>query len=435
MDPVTIIVSFVVGALVVYAVMKNTSSAIEKELDGARKEAREMTEELATASAQRDAAKEQVVQITADRQTMKESFGSIASEQLKANRDEFLKQAGQRFEQSEEKHTGELKKRHEAIEKEFKGLKDSIGRFDEMQRKVEEQRGKDFGSLRQQVLSLKEETETLAKSSSALEVALRGSSSSRGKWGEMALRNIIEAAGMTEHCDFIEQKGESSKKRPDVVVKLPGDARIPIDAKVPLADYQRMTEETDPDQRKVLLKKHGDVVRQTMIDLAKRDYPAEVGGEVDYTVMFIPIESVVAAALEARPDLQQEAIDRRILLVTPVTLIALLRTVGLYWKQAKMAANAREIWDESRELHKRLKVFYRHLNKVGTSLDKAVKGFNSALGSFERNVLSQGRRVEGLAGIEASEALEDPKRIETQIRDVSGDLPMTEEEEEQETAS
>ena len=434
MDPVTVIVSLLIGAVVTYLMMKNASRAVEEELKTARQETRSTAEELATAKAQRDAAKEQVTQITADRQALKESFGSIASEQLKANRDEFLKQAGQRFEQSEEKHSGELKKRHEAIEKEFKVLKDSLGRFDEMQRKVEEQRGKDFGSLRQQVLSLKEETEALGKSSSALEIALRGSSQSRGKWGEMALRNIIEAAGMTEHCDFIEQKSDGSNKRPDVVVKLPGDARIPIDAKVPLADYQRMIEETDPDQRKVLLKKHGDVVRQTMIDLAKRDYPAEVGGEVDYTVMFIPIESVVAAALEARPDLQQEAIDKRILIVTPVTLIALLRTVGLYWKQAKMADNAREIWEESRELHKRLKIFYRHLHSMGKGLTSAVKGFNSALGSFERNILSQGKKIEQLSGIETTEALEDPKRIEIQIRDVSVSMPETEEEEEQEPA-
>ena len=135
---------------------------------------------------------------------------------------------------------------------------------------------------------LHQQAKDLGQTNTELSTALRGSSQSRGKWGEMALRNIVEAAGMTEHCDFTEQTADASGTRPDLIVKLPGDACIPIDAKVPFSDYERMVNETDPEQRLNHLKRHGDVVRSTMKELAKRDYPEQLGGEIDFTVMFVP---------------------------------------------------------------------------------------------------------------------------------------------------
>jgi len=354
---------------------------------------------------------------------MKESFGSLAADQLKASRDEFLKQAGERFEKSEQKQAGELQKRHESIEKEFKILSETVKTFEKMHGEIEKQRTKDFSAMREQVLSLRNQTEELGQSSTQLSIALRGSSQSRGKWGELALRNICEAAGMTEHCDFIEQSGEDSGRHPDLIVKLPGKGHIPVDAKVPYADYDRMVAEKDPDARKALLKKHGDVMRNTMLDLAKRNYPDQLEGEIDFTVMFIAIESVAAAAFEARPDLQQEAVDRRILIVTPVTLIALLRTVGLYWRQEKLARNAQEIWNAARELHARIQSFQGHLAKAGRGLEGAVREFNAAIGSYEARILPQGRRIEQLSSIEPAGALPQPKQIETQVREISGGEP------------
>jgi len=380
---------------------------------------RRTREELARAAAQRDAAQEQVQQIARDRDTLKEAFGSIAADQLKSNREDFLKQANERFAKSEEKQVGELEKRHEAIDKRFEALTTTVRNFEELHRKLEKQRTDDFSAMRQQVFSLGEKAEALGATSAVLSTALRGSSQSRGRWGEMALRNVVEAAGMTEHCDFVEQVEDASGTRPDLVVMLPGDGRIPIDAKVPYSDYERMIEETDPDERQLHLKRHGDTVRNTMIELARRDYPGQVGGEVDFTVMFIPIESVAAAAFEARPELQQEAIERRILIVTPVTLIALLRTVGLYWKQSKIARDAQEIWQAAKELHKRFRVFQAHLARAGSGLKSAVDNYNKAVGSLESSVLPQGRRVERLSGIESADALPDPARIESQVREVA----------------
>jgi DNA recombination protein RmuC len=387
-----------------------------KTIDAAEEAQKRAELELATSRAEKEAALQRVEQITADRDSLKASFSEIASDQLKANRDEFLTQANERFGKTEQKHVSELEKRHGAISEKFDAFNKTVRSFEEVHRKLESQRTEDFSALRDQVLSLRKQTETLGETNTALSTALRGSSQSRGKWGEMALRNIVEAAGMTEHCDFKEQTTDASGARPDLIVNLPGDACIPIDAKVPFSDYERMVNETDPELRRSHLQKHGEVVRTTMLALAKRDYPEELGGEIDFTVMFIPIESVAAAAFEARPDLQQEAIERHILITTPVTLIALLKTVGLYWKQTKIARDAREIWEASKELHKRMRVFQTHLGKSGNALRQAVDNYNKAIGSLESNVLPQGRRIEQLSGIDASDQLPDPVRVEAEVR-------------------
>lgn len=413
MEPLIIalvaLVSALVGGLVGHARRSKTVDAAE--------EAQKAAEiELATLTAEKEAALQRVDQITADRDSLKASFSEIASAQLKANRDEFLTQANERFGKSEQKHVSELEKRHGAISEKFDAFNKTVKAFEEVHRKLESQRTEDFSALRDQVFSLRKQAEALGETNTALSTALRGSSQSRGKWGEMALRNIVEAAGMTEHCDFNEQATDAGGTRPDLIVKLPGEARIPIDAKVPFSDYERMVDESDPELRRGHMQRHGDVVRNTMLALAKRDYPEELGGEIDFTVMFIPIESVAAAAFEARPDLQQEAIEKRILISTPVTLIALLKTVGLYWKQTKIARDAREIWEASKELHKRMRVFQTHLGKSGNALKQAVENYNRAIGSLESKVLPQGRRIEQLSGIDAGDALPDPNRIETQVR-------------------
>ena len=409
-------IAFLVGAIAAYGWVTRRLAGTQEALRAAR-------EELAATGAERDAARAQLKQLQEDRETMKESFGSMAADQLKLSRDELLKQAGERFEKSEQKQAGELQKRHDSIEKEFKTLTETVRNFEKMHSQIEKDRTEAFSAMREQVTSLSAQTVKLGQSSSELSIALRGSSQSRGKWGELALRNICEAAGMTEHCDFVEQSAEDSGKRPDLIVRLPGEGLIPIDAKVPYAEYERMVGETDPAERKVLLRKHGEVVRTTMLSLAKRDYPGVLGGQIDFTVMFIPIESVAAAAFEARPDLQQEAIDHAILIVTPVTLIALLRTVGLYWRQEKLAQNAQEIWKAARLLHERIQKFQVHLGKAARGLEGAVKEFNKAMASYESRVLPQGRRIEQLAGIEAGAALPEPNRVEIQPREVSGSEP------------
>jgi len=416
----TALISLALGAAAAYLYVRSALASRDAEIVSKREELVGKSAALARAEAEKDAKEEQLEQLIADRESIKESFEAISAKQLKENRDELMKQAKVRFEKDEERHKGELEKRHLAIRTQFDSVTASLEKFKELQREFEETRTSEFGMLKQSLGALREQTENLGKSTTGLSTALRGSSQSRGKWGEMALRNIVEAAGMTEHCDFAEQRAEDSGSRPDLIVKLPGDARIPIDAKVPYADYERMVAEEDPAERSKHLKRHGETVRRTMNDLAKRKYHDQAGQYADFTVMFIPIESIAAAAFEACPDLQAEAIGNRVLITTPVTLIALLRTVGLYWRQESLARNAQEIGDAANELHKRMNTFNNHLSKVGAGLKTAIEGYNKAVGSYETRVLPQGRKIEDLLEKESGQRLpERLDRLEGQPREIA----------------
>lgn len=415
----TAIVALLLGAIAAHLQARSSLAARDREIEAQKLTLASNTTALARAEAERDAKEEQLVRLATDRESVQQAFEAISAKQLKENRDELMKQAKVRFEQDEERHKNELEKRHVAINTQFKSVSESLDKFKELQRTLEDNRTSEFGVLRQHLRSLHEQTESLGKSTTGLSTALRGSSQSRGKWGEMALRNIVEAAGMTEHCDFTEQSTDERGSRPDLIVKLPGEAQIPIDAKVPYADYERMVGEEDPTERARYLKSHGDTVRRTMNDLAKRKYHDQTGSEIDFTVMFIPIESIAAAAFEACPELQVEAIEKRVLITTPVTLIALLRTVGLYWKQESLARNAQDIWDAANELHKRMGTFNGHLAKVGGGLKTAIEAYNKAVGSYETRVLPQGRKIEELSGGETPNRLpESLGQIETQARQV-----------------
>ncbi|MAW77808.1 MAG: hypothetical protein CMJ95_10560 [Planctomycetes bacterium] len=414
----SVVISLIVGFVVATLLHRRGAGDRSHTLEESRKEALDVREQLARAEAQRDSAVDQLQQLKQDRETLKDSLKAFSAEQLKENREEFLKHAELRLGKTEEKHSSELSKRHEEIEKQFEGVQKKMETFQELHRKIEEQRVKDFGSLNQQVLGLAEQTKAVEAASNALSTALRGSSQSRGKWGEMALRNIVEAAGMTEHCDFEEQKVDDDT-RPDMVVRMPGEGRIPIDAKVPYAEYERAIAADDPAEQKKYFAEHGKVVRNTMLELAKKNYAEKIDGDVDFTVMFIPVESVAAAAFAARPDLQEEAIEKKILIVTPVTLIALLKTVGIYWQQEKLAANAQVIWEETSRLHDRLKTFHGHMKKVGKGLNSALDGFNSAVGSWERSVLPQARSIESLS---RKAELPELERIDKLVRDVNSEI-------------
>ncbi len=376
--------------------LRNELNQHKSDLAGQIAETSEIRELQARTEAERDAARDQLRQIQEDRESLKETFQAFSAEQLEKNRKQFLDHAEQRLGASEAKHVSELEKRHDSIEKQFVSFKEQMERFQDQHQKIEKSRTESFTSLNEQVKQLAEQTLQVGAEARSLSTALKGSSQSRGRWGEMALENICEMAGMTEHCDFVRQNQDGNDKRPDLIVSMPGEGKIPVDAKVPFADYDRAVETNDPDERRSALEAHGKTVRRTMLDLAKKDYPGVVGGKVDFTVMFIPIESVAAAAFATQPDLQEEAMRNKILIATPVTLIALLRTVALYWRQEKLAENAQKIWEESSELHDRLKAFTAHLDKVGLNLNRALGAYNSAVGSFQGRLLPKARSIESL---------------------------------------
>lgn len=269
-----------------------------------------------------------------------------------------------------------------------------------------------YGALRQQVSVLSERTGTLAN-------ALR-SPSVRGRWGEAQLRNVVELAGMLEHCDFAAQAstrdGDGDLLRPDLVVRIPGGKQVVVDAKVPLAAYLEAFETSDEHERANRFAAHARQVRDHATKLAAKAYWRQFTPAPDFVVMFVPDETLLRVAHEHDRSLAEDAWAQGVVLASPSTLMTLLRTVAAVWQQETVARSAQAVHELGAELHKRLGTFSAHLAKLGRSLDGAVGSYNEAVGSFESRVLVQARRLEdhGVSG-----TLESPAQVERQARSIA----------------
>lgn len=283
---------------------------------------------------------------------------------------------------------------------------------------LESRRAQAYGALDQQLKELKSSTQELRTQSEKLSTALRSSSQARGRWGESTLRRLVEMAGMQQHCDFEEQSVSADGQRPDLVVRLPGRGAIPVDAKVPLAAFLDAAGAADEDTRKARLHQHTLDLKTHVRALAAKDYSRSLEGAVDFTVLFVPGEQFLAAAFTDDPDLFEAALTQRVLIASPVTLLALLRTVRLNWDHVAVEENAREIQKAARELYDRVVVFARHLGKAGDGLDKAVDAYNAAVNSLQSRVMPAGRRLAELRAGEA-DALVPPELVDNRVREIS----------------
>ena len=291
-----------------------------------------------------------------------------------------------------------------------------LNELGELVRTLERERAQDHGSLRQQLEGLTGATAALQSETTTLSTALRDVRT-RGMWGEVQLRRVVELAGMIEHCDFTEQThtaGDEATLRPDLIVHLPEGGAVVIDAKVPLGSYLQAVEATDAASTDAHLAAHAKAVAAHVNALAKREYDRHVPGAIDFVVLFVPGDVFLSAAFEARPDLFEEAARQHVLLATPTTLIALLRAVHQGWRQAQLAASAQEVADLGAELHDRLTTFVDHLAKTGKALDTAVRRYNDAVGSLDARVLVTARKL-GEHGVRSRE-LPSPEPIERLAR-------------------
>jgi len=244
----------------------------------------------------------------------------------------------------------------------------------------------------------------------------------RGEWGEVQLKRCVEIAGMTEHVDFEVQatlRGEEGLLRPDAIVTLPGERRVVVDSKVPLDAYLEVLEAEDESSRKGELVRHARQVRDHITKLSSKRYQDqfESGETPDFVVCFMPSEAALHAAFEAEPSLYDYALEQKVLIATPTTLVGLLRTVELGWRQERIAAEAQEIASAAKDLHGRMGVFLRHMSKAGRQLGSAVNAYNEAVGSAESRVLPQLRRFQEL-GATAGEEPESPKPIDQAVRPI-----------------
>ena len=341
------------------------------------------------------------------KESMEAQFKAMASDALQNNSETFLQVAEEKLKVQQKEGENSLALQKQAMEHMVEPIKDTLSKLEQSTQKLEENRIGAYQGLKRQVEELGKTTTRLVDTSSHLSTALRGSIKARGSWGQISLQNIAEAAGMHEHCDFdIEYTLKSGQggARVDMIANIPDGGGIPIDSKVPLAQYLDGMEEEDIDRRKAFMINHAKDVKKHIDDLAGRDYSGLMGTSgTDFTVMYIPSEPVLSAAFEHNPDLQEYAFRKRVLIATPVTLIALLRTVGIYWQQQSIAENANEILAHSQEFYKRTATFSEHLSKVGKGLKSALDNFNRAAGSFQTQVMPSGRRLkdfkvtEGLA--------------------------------------
>ena len=355
------------------------------------------------------------------RTALTETFKATGADLLKATSETFLRQAKEQFEGHAALSAQELAAKQVAIDETLKPLREQLSKQEGLVRELSEKREGDSKSLGEQLKQIADLQQKASAAAQTLSVALRDNRQ-RGRWGEISLRNIAELAGLTENVDFSEQSnledGDGAKLRPDMTVRLPGDRCVPIDAKVPMVAYFDSLDATLSDaERAARRQAHAQALRGHVRTLASRDYAKAIGAGVEITVLFMPVESGLIAALEEDASIYQEALEKRIIITTASTLLALLRTCALQWQQAKINENARAIGAKAKELLDRITTFAEYLAKVGRGLESAAASYNQAVGSFNGRLLPGARDTASLAG--SLDVPEDLDQATTALREVS----------------
>lgn len=338
-------------------------------------------------------------------------FAALAAEALGKNSDDFLRLVSERFETHKVEAGAALKAREEAVEALVRPIREELKKVEDRAQELEKSRKEAYGAITEQMKTLQSTTGKLA-------LALARPAGA-GMWGERQLRRVLELAGMMEHVDFNEQvnlPGETGAQRPDAVIHLPGGKSVVVDAKAPLPAYQRAVAEEDETRRAADLDALARHVRNHVRSLSSKEYWNALPGSPDFVVMFVPSDAFVAAAFEREPSLFDEAVNNRVLIATPITLIALVKAVAYGWQQEALTENARAVADTGRELYERVKRFGGRMEDVGKSLRQAVDRYNRGVGTLERQVLPSARKLEGLGVVSASEAIPPLEQLETEPR-------------------
>ena len=330
----------------------------------------------------------------------------------------FLARASERFGHSEK-----------TSEEKLRALLDPVGKrleaYEKQVAALEEKRTDAFGRLYQQITEMQRGQEEVRREAQRLGNSLTNAPKARGRWGERALQNVLEQCGLSEHTDFILEQSvdtESGRLRPDAIVNVPGQKKLVIDAKVSLNAYQAAFEADDDGERARHMDLHAKSMRGHVQTLGSKGYQSQFDDAPDYVVMFVPGEHFVAAALEHDPELWDFAFRNKVLLATPTNLVAIARTVAQVWRQDTIANEAMEIGKAGAELYDRLAVAAEHMKRVGGGLETAVNNYNKFVGSFERNVLSSGRRL-AEKGIEIGKReIEEVPKVEATPRYNNDDL-------------
>jgi len=381
--------------------------------EGERAALAERLAALESASAEREKAfAEQKAALLAAQESLKKEFENAGSRVLEAAQKAFLERAEARFRQSEE--AGEAK-----IKALLSPVGEKLASYEKQVAELEAKRTDAFGQLTGLIQSMKEGQEQVRREAQRLGNSLTNAPKARGRWGEKALQNLLEQCGLAQHTDFIMEHSvdtDEGRLRPDAIINVPGQKKLVVDSKVSLNAYQAAFEADDEAERKRHLDLHAKSMRGHVQTLGAKSYQSQFAEAPDYVIMFVPGEHFVTAALEADPELWDFAFERRVLLATPTNLVAIARTVAQVWRQDGLAKEAQEIGRMGAELYDRLRVASEHLKRVGGGLESAVNNYNKFVGSFERNVLTSGRRL-AEKGVEiGKQAIEEVPLVEAAPR-------------------
>jgi DNA recombination protein RmuC len=346
-----------------------------------------------------------------------EKFKALSRDALKDNNQSFLDLARATLEKFQESAKGDLELRQKSIDQLVKPLKESLEKVDGKIGEMEKTRAGAYSELREQVRALATSQLQLQAETGNLVKALR-TPHIRGRWGEIQLRRVVELAGMLQYCDFTEQETvttEDGRIRPDVIVRLPGNRTIVVDAKVPFEAFYESISTTDEKVRLEKLSEHARLVRAHIGHLSRKSYWESVQPTPEFVLLFLPGENFYSAALEHDPKLIEDGVNQGVIIATPTTLIALLKAVSYGWRQEQMAANAHEVGRMGKDLYDRLRTFTNHFAEIGKGLDRALESYNKGVGSLEARVLVTARKFKERGAI-AGEEIETVEPIDKSTR-------------------
>ena len=402
--------------------LQRLQEALSSEVAENRLSRAENAQVKADLEGERRAAQERKESFKQAAEELSEKFKALSRDALKDNNQSFLQLAHATLDKFQETAKGDLELRQKAIDQLVKPLKESLEKVDGKIGELEKERAGAYSELREQVKNLATSQLQLQAETGNLVNALRAPHV-RGRWGEIQLRRVVELAGMLQYCDFVEQSTvvtEDGRIRPDVIVRLPGNRTIVIDAKVPFDAFYESISTTDDVIRSAKLKDHARLVRTHIGALSKKSYWESVQPTPEFVLLFLPGETFYSAALETDPKLIEDGVGQGVIIATPTTLIALLKAVSYGWRQEQMATNAQEVSKLGKDLYDRLRVFTNYFADIGKGLDRALDSYNRGVGSLEARVLVTARKFKERGAI-AGEEIETLEPIDKLARPLSLD--------------
>ena len=420
MQALWLAIGVIIGAAIVLVALRPRLRGLGREAVRAAELDRALDKARSDLEHERELAAQRLATVSDAQERLSASFKALSAEALQSNMTQLTALARAQLQATQTEARGDLDKRRDQVEQLVAPLKEQLGKVDTQLTALDQERRASQVRLESQLRTLTESGDRLRTETGALVTALR-KPNTRGQWGQMQLRNVVEAAGMLRHCDFTEQSsyaGDEVTLRPDMVVNLPGGKHVIVDAKAPLQGVLDAYEARDEAERERHLRDHARLLRRHVKQLSDKSYWASLDSAPDMVVMFLPGEHLYSAALEIDPRLIEDAMARRVLIATPTILLALLHSVAYGWQQERVAESAQAISELGRELHARLVKLSTVLSRLGDRLNGTVKAYNETIGSYEARVLPSARRFAEHGAVAEGTELPELEQVATSARTV-----------------